>query len=127
MRHASLVIALAALAVAAPAIAKERPIGVETVIQNASNGGIRAFEIESPSIVYLRDRRERWYRVELTGGCFWLTKLRTLSFDTDATGRFDRFSSVRSEQHSCGVVSIKTSAAPRSQPPAPGDAPRPAA
>lgn len=107
---------------AAPALAAQ---GKQTVISNASNGGIRDYQAGAPGEVFLRDRTERWYRVALTGDCLdSKTNLATLKFSTDTTGTFDRFSRVSSSRYPgrvCGVTSIVASPPPPGQPGAPDD------
>lgn len=102
----------------------ERAIGRETVIDYASNGGLRDWQAGPPNmnVVYVRDRTLRWYRVELTGPRVKDRALGTLTYTTDANGTFDRFSSVSAQRFPnqvCGVRSIKTSLPPKGQPGAP--------
>ncbi len=111
---------------AAPLMANvpfKAPLGAETTITFASNGGIRNYHPGEPGIVYLQDRRLRWYRVRLSGDCLQSrTGLDTLAFETDVTGTFDRFSTIRSSRFPaqvCGVTSIRSSLPPAGQPGAP--------
>ena len=110
--------------IAAPATAPtttQRAIGAEATIPFASNGGLRSWQAGEPrsGILYVRDRRERWYEVALTGPCTTNRALDRLTYTTDAIGTFDRFSQVAVGQYPnqvCGVTSIRNSLPPRGQP-----------
>jgi hypothetical protein len=118
----ALVAAAAALAV--PAAAQQRAqYGKETTIAYAGNGGIRNWETGPGNVVFLQDRTQRWYRVELTGPC---GKRRggsdTLIYDVGPSNRIDRFSRISNRRIPgavCGVTSIRTSPPPPGQPGAP--------
>ena len=108
--------------VASPTFAAE-PLGKETVITNVGNGGLRDWQAGPPrsGVLYVRDRTNRWYRVTLTGPCITDRALDTLTYTTDSTGAFDRFSRInvaRYPKRVCGVRSIQTSLPPKGQPPA---------
>lgn len=110
---------VAGLAGAAPA---DRPVGRETTIEFASNGGLRDWQ-RGPAgsdIVYVRDRTERWYQVTLTGPCARYATQDALVYTTDNNGTFDTFSRVSVPRQMpgavCGVTSIKTSLPPPGQP-----------
>lgn len=105
------------LALAAPATAQPRPVGTETVIPFAASGNLREWQRggAQSDVLYVRDRTEQWYRVTLTGPCRLDQPLDTLSYTTDASGTFDRFSTIRVArfpQQTCGVQSIRTSLPP---------------
>lgn len=110
--------ALALSIALSPADAQTRQQAGETKILNAANGGIRDYKSGAPGILFLRDRTERWYRVQLTGDCLMSrTDLAALAFTTDTTGTFDLFSQVVSSnypQRRCGVTSIVRSDPPPS-------------
>jgi hypothetical protein len=115
---------LAALGVTiAPAAAQRHraPLGTETVINNAANGGIRNFQPgpSGSSTIYLQDRRLLWYRVDLSGPCFPERSLNQVGFRTGPDNRLDRLSSIyslRFAKRVCGVRSITASAPPAGQP-----------
>lgn len=97
--------------------ADREPIGKETVIRFAGGGNLREWQRGGPvsDVLYVRDRTERWYKVTLTGPCRFDRPLDTLSYTTDPTGTFDRFSRIRVARfpdQSCGVKSIRTSLPP---------------
>lgn len=105
------------LALAASALARQAPIGTETVIPFASGGNLREWQRGGPQsdVLYVRDRTEQWYKVTLTGPCRFDRPQDTLSYTTDPTGTFDRFSQIRVArypQQLCGVRSIRTSLPP---------------
>lgn len=104
------------LSVAASAAA-EAPVLTprETSIPFAANGGIRDFERESDKSVLLRDRAGRWYRATFLGTCPRVGYGATLRFNTDASGTFDRFSSISSGYGNCQVGSVVRAEAPRSK------------
>lgn len=105
----------------APAQAQTRPmIGQETTIAFASNGGIRNWERgpRGSGILFLQDRTQRWYQVQLSGPCLDYTNRPTLIYQTDPTGRLDTFSTISSvdrPQLRCSIKSIKHSLAPPQQ------------
>ncbi|WP_174279143.1 DUF6491 family protein [Sphingomonas bacterium] len=97
--------------------ARSRPLGAETTIPFASNGGLRDWQRggAQSDALWVRDRTEQWYLVRLSGRCRFDFPLDTLIYTTDPSGIFDRFSTVRvgSEPYQvCGVRSIVASAPP---------------
>ncbi len=108
-----------ALALAAPVAASQpRPIGQETVISYAGNGGLRDWQRGGAisDTLYVRDRTEQWYEVRLTSRCRLYGPLDTLSYTTDSNGTFDRFSRISVSStpgQICGVASIRTSLPPQ--------------
>ena len=121
-----MIFALLALTAASPALA-QIPLGTETTIPYAANGGIRNMQAEGSgsNIIYLQDRTQRWYKVVLSGPCLPDRTLDAISFKTDSNGTFDRFSQIRSlknPERTCGVTSIVGSAPPEGQPGAPKSA-----
>ncbi len=112
---------LTLLAATVPLPAQEapqtRPIGVETQISFAANGGIRDWRRgpEDSNIVYLQARNLRWYEVTLTGPCLDNTSFEPMIYTTGPGGALDRFSRISSARNPdlvCGVESIKTSLPP---------------
>jgi hypothetical protein len=111
-----LTILLAAMILPAPSTPVQ---GQETVITSAANGGLRDWERgPEPDTLLVRDRTERWYRIVLSGDCPSSGSLDALTYTTDVTGRFDRFSRLRFLRYPnviCGVRSITRSAPPLSR------------
>lgn len=124
MRHL-LAFTLGISLLATPAVArKDRPVGVETIITFAGNGGLRDWQAgpANSDILYVRDRALRWYQVQLTGPYIKDRALDTLTYTTDANGTFDRFSQIMMRRYPnqvCGVRSVRTSLPPQGQPGAP--------
>ncbi|QNN64686.1 hypothetical protein H9L12_10460 [Sphingomonas rhizophila] len=109
-----LVLALTGLAVSLPAMAQpDAPR--EVSIPFAANGGIRDWEAEGDKSILLRDRTNRWYRATFVGRCPRVGYSNTLVFETDPSGTFDRFSSIKSEYGNCQVGSIVRAEAPKSK------------
>ncbi len=108
--------AVAAMAVM-PATAQSLP-GVsdtETTIAYAGNGGIGQIVKGHGDVLFVRDRADKWYRVQTNSGC--LRQYRdsmTMIVDTGNNARFDKFSHLRIPQLAitCGVNSIRASEAP---------------
>ena len=84
----------------------------ETSIAFAANGGIKDWYSNNERSIYLRDRSGRWYLATFQGVCPNLPSAQTIRFETDAGGRFDRFSSITSEYGRCTVGSVVPSVAP---------------
>ena len=108
---------IALAAIAAPAVAQHHRIGQETVIPFAAGGNLREWQRggAQSDTLFVRDRTEQWYRVTLTGPCRFDRPLDTLSYTTDPTGTFDRFSRIRVARYPeqlCGVKSIQFSLPP---------------
>ncbi|WP_147276261.1 hypothetical protein [Sphingomonas aracearum] len=100
--------------------AQKEPQGKETTIDFAA-GGIINFQPEGrdSNIVYLQDRRLRWYKVTLTGPCLPDATQNTIVYRPSPGNRLDRFSSISSTRYpqlNCGITSITTSAPPPGQP-----------
>ncbi len=86
--------------------------GGNAYIPDAARGGISEYHIENERVVYLRDRTNRWYRVELTANCPGLRLNAAVNFTTDAIGNFDRSGYITTRDARCAVHSIHPSAAP---------------
>lgn len=124
MRIIPVILTAALAASAAGAADRHRPIGVETVIPFAANGGLRDWQAGPPrsGVIFVKDRREQWYRVTLSGPCTTNRAMDSIDYKTDANGVFDRFSTLTVGQYPnqiCGVTSIRTSLPPKGQPGAP--------
>ena len=111
----SLTLACAGLAACAP-MAMPMPAQTlaagETSIAFAANGGIKDWYSNSDQSIYLRDRSGRWYLATFDGVCPNLGAAQTISFQTDAGGSFDRFSTITSEYGRCQVGSVVPALAP---------------
>jgi len=118
-------LATASFAAAASAAQHHRPIGKETTIPFASNGGIRNWDAGPPNsgVIYVQDRRLDWYQVQMSGPCIQSKGgPLTVVYTTDNSGAFDTFSKLTFPDYAgrtCGVKSITTSLPPPGQPGAP--------
>lgn len=97
-----------------------QPYGSETVITFAGGGALREWQRgpNGAGHLFVKNRTEQWYRVELTGPCRLDRPLDTLSYTTDSNGVFDRFSRIRIAHlpgQLCGVRSIRRSTPPPSR------------
>jgi len=106
---------LASVMVPAAAFAAQHRIGEESVIDDAGNGGIRGYDIVARDTLFVRDRRNNWYKLSLTSDCFKSTVPQAVSFKTDASGRLDRMSKIRTREHLCGIASIVAAPPPPSE------------
>lgn len=91
--------------------------GPETVITQASGGSLREWQRgpNKAGYLFVKNRTEQWYRVELTGPCQLDIPLDSLSYTTDVNGTFDRFSTLRVGRlpnQTCGIRSIRKSTPP---------------
>ena len=102
--------AIAAPAAASPAPSPER--GPEVRIPFPARGGIRSFHAEGDEILYIQDRRKRWYRAELYGPCLGLGHALGIGYDTRGTSSFDRFSHIIVGAERCAIRSLTASDGP---------------
>lgn len=112
-----LILALAAAASLAPAAAhadSEPPARSrqEARIPFPAFGTIRHFEPVGKNLVFLQDRRRRWYRAELAGRCLELPHAHYIGIDTGGGPFVDRFSALIVEGQRCQLRSLTRSDAP---------------
>lgn len=105
---------LAAAAAASPASAEpyaaaDRQVSIPFVSQPRS---IRTFEARDEDVVYLQDRRSRWYRADLGGPCLGLRWASRIGYDTHGSLSLGRGDSILVEGQRCMIVSLT-----RSEPP----------
>ncbi len=107
---AALAAALAAPSLAAPPTG---PAGEEVSIAFVNFGGIRNFRADDDEeVVYLEDRRRRWYRAELIGPCRGIRWAHRIAVDTRGSSTFDRFSTLIVEGERCQLGSLTRSEKP---------------
>lgn len=85
--------------------------GPQVSIPFADHGGIRDWRAIDRNTLLVQGNGNRWYRVELFSPCFDLPFADRVGFKSNATGEFDRFSSVIVRGQRCQVQSV-TSAPP---------------
>jgi hypothetical protein len=101
------VLVLAAALVALPALA-----AAPAEIPFANNGGIQDWRAENDRVIYVQGQNRQWYRAELMSDCIGLRYAETIGFDTEASGAFNRFSSIKVEGRNCPVSSFEKSDSP---------------
>ena len=107
---AAMTFLLALLAAAAqPAGPPREEVSIPFVSQPRS---IRTFEATADDLLYLQDRRGRWYRAELGGSCFGLRWASGIGYDTRGSLALSRGSSILVEGQSCMIVSLTRSDPP---------------
>ena len=101
MKLSSVILPLAAIALAAPAAyAETAPSAARAEVQQevripfANNGGIRDWRSHEKDVLYVQDRQRTWYKATLMGSAFDLQSAQAIGFDTGPTDTFDRFSTV---------------------------------
>jgi hypothetical protein len=101
-------------AAAAPAFASPAPSRApEVSIPFATHArSIRNFEAPSDDVLYLEDRRRRWYRAEIGGPCFGLRWATTIGYDTRGRLSLDQGSRILVDGNRCPIVSITRSEGP---------------
>lgn len=101
-----------AAALAAPAFPLPAAERVEAAIPFANHRhAIRNFEAPSDEIVYLQDRRRRWYRADL-GHCFGLKWAHSIGYDTRGGINLDSFGAILVDGQRCPIVSLTHSEGP---------------
>ena len=104
---------------AAPPL-RSAPAG-EARIPFANHGGIYTWQVENDRSILIQSQGRKWYRATLFNSCFDLPFSETIGFETDASGSFDKFSSIRVRGQTCRLNSlVETSAPARKQKPQPG-------
>jgi hypothetical protein len=99
MKLSSLVLPLAALALAAPAAYAETPAPQAKAPQAVSipfvnHGGIRDWRADNRDTVYIQASNRAWYKATLMSPAFDLPYALTIGFDAGPTGALDKFSSI---------------------------------
>lgn len=108
---------LAAAVAASPASAASPPSAApaeaaEARIPFPHRRGILGFRAGGSDVVYLQDRRRRWYRAQLANDCWGLPWARAIGFDTGGSSVFDRFSAIIVEGQRCPLLSLTPSERP---------------
>jgi hypothetical protein len=94
---------------AAPPAAERAEASIPFVGQPRS---IRSFRAVGDDLLYLQDRRGRWYRAELGGPCIGLSWANVIGYDTRGSLSLARGNSVLVEGQRCMIVSLTRSEAP---------------
>ena len=116
MKSLTLALAAAAAAVVPSAARADREPPAkarqEARIPFPAFGTVRHFEPAGRNVVYLQDRRRRWYRAELAGRCLELPHAHYIGLDTGGGPFVDRFSALIVEGQRCPLRSLTRSEAP---------------
>jgi hypothetical protein len=116
---------------AAPATAVASSPAPEAQIPFANKGGIWKWQVVDNNTVLIESRGRKWYKATLFGNCINLSFAQRMSFESNPSGTFDKFSAIRSGNQRCPLVSLVETAAPQKKPnakkSAPAAAPPPAA
>ncbi len=106
MASAMKTLLILAAAAAAPASAEAPERAAQASIPFANHRhAIRNFEAPSDEIVYLQDRRRRWYRVDV-GHCFGLKWAQSIGYDTRGGINLDSFGAILVDGHRCPIVTL---------------------
>lgn len=104
--------ALAAAGVAQAAPPKPRAIGVEARIPFADHRGIRDFQADGDSALWIQDQQRNWYHATLFGPCFGLPYAVGIGFVTRGASTLDRFGQIVVEGRTCQIQTFVTSNPP---------------
>ena len=104
MKYAILV--LAALA-SAPTFAADT-----AEIPFANKGGIQDWRAETDRVLYVQGQNRQWFKAELLSDCIGLRFAERIAFETEASGAFNKFSSVKVDGRDCPVSSFEKSGPP---------------
>lgn len=104
MKSPMLVLAAALLSLPAFAAAPEIPF--------ADKGGIQDWRADNDRVLYVQGQNRQWYKAELMSDCIGLRFAEHIGFDTEASGAFNKFSSIKVEGRDCPVSSFEKSDPP---------------
>jgi Family of unknown function (DUF6491) len=104
-----LLAAAAAPALAVPPLPEREEASIPFVSQPRS---IRSFRAVGDDILYLQERRGRWYRAELGGPCIGLSWANAVGYDTRGGLSLSRGSSILVEGQRCLITSLTRSEGP---------------
>jgi len=101
---------------------------VEARIPFANHGGIYTWQVENDRSIMIQSQSRKWYRATLFNPCVDLPFSERVGFETDASGAFDKFSSIRVRGQTCHLSSLVETTAPAKKsmkPDKPAPAPAP--
>ena len=113
----TLIAALVIGSLAVPAIAAPAHLaGISDEETTIPAGGITQYHVGKGDVMFVRDRVNQWYRLQLNEGCLSNPLgSDSVSFGQDgASGRIDKFTQVRflRDGRLCGITSIRRSVPP---------------
>jgi hypothetical protein len=114
----------AVAAVAADEAALPETPAPETQIPFASKGGIWSWRVVDNKTVLIESRGRKWYKATLFSNCINLPFSERMTFVPNASGSFDRFSTIRVGSQRCPLSSLVATSAPpkKAKQPAKADA-----
>jgi hypothetical protein len=78
----------------------------------ADKGGIQDWRADNDRVLYVQGQNRQWYKAELMSDCIGLRYAERIGFDTEASGAFNKFSSIKVEGRDCPVSSFEKSDPP---------------
>jgi hypothetical protein len=96
------------LAVAGSGFAAETESSPPASIPFANHGGIRDWRADRDQGLWVQDTHRQWYYATFMSTCLGLNFAQTIAFDTQPSGRFDRFSSIFVPGPSGGRCTVQT-------------------
>ena len=98
--------------VAAPAAAAPHPAPAgEVRIPFPDKGGIVRMQADGDEALWVQDRHYAWYRAELYGPCYGLSRALGIGYDTHG-GDFDRYTTILAGGERCQIRSLAPSDPP---------------
>ena len=83
------------------------------------------WQVVDDSTVLIQDRGRKWYKATLLGHCINLSVADKLGFESNPSGTFDKFSSIRVGGERCPLKSLVETSAPPKKSKAKNPAPAP--
>jgi hypothetical protein len=65
-----------------------------------------SWQVVDDHTVLIQDRGRKWYKATLQAPCFNLPFTQELGFESNPTGTFDKFSSIRVREQRCPLISL---------------------
>jgi hypothetical protein len=107
---------LATVLLAAPAGAAPPQAGSgDARIAFPNRGGIVRMQADGDDALYVQDRHQDWYKAQLYGPCYGLSRALGIGFDTRGSSDFDRFTTIVVGGERCPIQSLSRSGPPPSK------------
>jgi Family of unknown function (DUF6491) len=84
----------------------------EASIPFANHGGIYSWQVVDDRTVLIESRGRKWYKAILFSPCIGLSFSETLGFESNPSGSFDKFSSIKFRHQNCPLATLVETAAP---------------
>lgn len=78
----------------------------------ANSGGINNWRAENDRVIYVQGNGRQWFKAELMTDCIGLRFAENIGFETEASGAFNRFSSIKVDGRTCHISSFEKSDPP---------------